>query len=56
MIKYEKLKDGYRAYDKRFNWIALSGFGKTKKEAYINFFTNPIFKSRPSVVDFGPCA
>lgn len=56
MIKYEKINDGYRAYDDRFNWVALSGFGKTEEEARVSFFKRRITKPHPGAVNFNPIA
>ena len=51
MLEYEWIESQkkWRCYDKKWNWIHFSGFGKTKSEAELNFHLNctKIAKSNP---------
>ena len=42
MLEYEWIESQkkWRCYDKKWNWIHFSGFGKTKSEAELNFHLN----------------
>ena len=38
----------FECFNSNLKWWAFTGYGKTKKETYVDCFSKPILKNRPS--------